>query len=439
MSMKNKKLSLTEFAKRDWLEYAIYTLEDRHIPSMIDGLKPSQRFIMYSALKHAKDRAIKVVEIAGPISSYGYHHGETSAQDAAIKMASNWENNVPMLEGKGNFGSRMVQKAASARYVFAKVHKNFHNLFVDTQLAPEHPDEEIKIPRYYLPLIPTVLLNGVQGSATGFATNILPYDIADIVKLCKDHVAGKKIANKTIIPKYPQFRGHVQPNDNGGYDLVGDYELIGKTKLVIKDIPYQYDRESYIKVLDDLEERELIVDYVDQCSKDGFKFTVTLKRDFSGNIEKVFKLRKSVKENLTVLDHNNKFREYSSPIPLIQDFCDIRISYVQARIDTTIKDLNHDMALLKEKVKFIQHVIDNKIVFKNKNKSQLTDHLLALKFKAEHTDSLLSMNFYHLTVDEINKLEEKYKQLEERLTYFKATTAEKEYTIDLDRLGKEYK
>lgn len=437
--MKNKKITLTEIANTSWKEYSLYTLEERALPSMIDGLKPSQRFIMYSALKNARDKLAKVVEIAGSVSSYGYHHGETSAQDAAVSMASDWKNNIPLLEGKGMFGNRLVKKAASPRYIFAKVHKNFGNIFTDTHLAPEHPDEEISTPKFYLPLIPFVLLNGVDGTATGFATTILPYDINDVTKLTRDCVKGKDISKKVILPKFPQFRGKVEPNDNGGYDLVGTYDRVGKTKLVITELPYQYDRESYIKVLDDLEEREVISDYTDNCSQEGFKFTITLKRDFDGDIEKLFKLRRSTKENLNVIDHTGKLREYNSPVDLIKDFCAIRLPYVQARIDTKIREVTDTMSLIKSKIKFIKSVIDSKVAFKNKGKKELTQHLIELKFNEAHIEHLLNMNFYHLTVEEMEKLGLKYLELEKELSYLKGTTAEVEYELDLDKLIKEYK
>lgn len=435
---KNKKITLTEIANSSWKEYALYTLEERALPSMIDGLKPSQRFIIYSALKNAKDKLAKVVEIAGTVASYGYHHGETSAQDAAVSMACDWANNIPLLQGKGYFGNRLVNKAASPRYIYAKMHQNFHNIFLDTNLAPRNPDDEVQTPLFYLPIIPFVLMNGIRGTATGYGTNILPYDINDIIKLSKERIKGKDILKKTILPKFPQFNGKVELNVKGGYDLVGTFERPAQTKLIITEIPYQYDREEYIKVLDDLEEKEIILSYSDEC-RDNFRFSIKLKRDFDGDIEKVFKLRRSMTENLNVIGYNGKLREFQSPVELIQEFCDIRLPYVQARIDTTISSLNEDMALIIAKIKFIKNVLDNKIIFKGKTKRQLSDHLTELKFKDVHIDALLGMHFYHLTQEEIDKLGMKYNELEDKLKYFQSTTAETEYLLDLDKLTKEYR
>jgi DNA gyrase/topoisomerase IV subunit A len=437
--MKNKNITLSQIAKQYWREYALYTLEDRAIPSIVDGLKPSQRFILYSALKNAKDKFIKVAEIAGNVSSYGYHHGEVSVENAATAMSSTWQNNNPLLEGDGNFGSRLIQKAAAARYIYATVSKNFFDFFTDTDLAPPNEDEDIKTPRYYLPLIPYVLLNGVSGVATGFATNILPYDAKDVTKLIMDHLSGKNIDSRKLVPKYPQFTGKIEPNIKGGWDLVGTYELKSKTKLTITEIPYQYDRESYIEVLDALEENGVIANYSDECGMHGFQFGVTLPRNFAGDIEKVFKLRKSVMENLSVINHDGKLKEYSTPIELIKDFCDFRITYVKKRIEKEIIDLMHDMALLKSKITFIEMILANKIIFKQKSKKILIEDLIKSKFRPDHINSLLNMNFYHLTTDEIDKLSDRYLDLNDRLTYCKATTPEIEYGIDLNKLYKTIK
>jgi len=437
--MNNECIKLEEFAETRWKQYSLYTLEERALPSMIDGLKPSQRFIIYSALKNAKDKFVKIVELCGPISSYGYHHGEASANDAAILMAQAWNNNCPLLESRGNFGSRMIQEAAAPRYIFAKLHSNFYDIFADTDLAPAHDDPEVKIPKYYLPIIPFVLLNGIRGTATGFATNILPYDLKDIIKLCKDHISGKNISSRSLTPSYPNFRGKIEKNEKDGWDLVGTFQQLSKTNLVITELPFQYDRESYIEILDDLEDRGVIVGYKDQCDQNGFKFSVTLSRNFNDDIEKTFKLRKSVVENLNVIGADGTLKEYASPIDLIKDFCDFRLSYVQKRIDHEIKKLKDEMSLLKSKITFIEYVLENRINFKGKNKNQLRNELLNLQFIETHVDHLLNMNFYHLTKEEIEKIEDKYLSLNDRLKYLKSTTSVTEYGLDLDNLLKKIK
>lgn len=437
--MKPKKLNISTIAKTRWLEHAVYTLEQRAIPSMIDGLKPVQRFILYSTIKNARDRFAKVAEIASSVSGYGYHHGESSSQDAASLMGALWANNVPVLESKGSFGTRLVRKAAAARYIHAKLGKNFDLLFKDTELAPIHDDEEHIPPKFYLPIIPYVLLNGVKGIATGFATNIMPYNAVEVTKLCKDYLSGKKIDKHVLVPSFPDFDGSVAIRPEGGFEISGCYEKKSLTKLEITELPYDYDREKYVKILDDLEENGTIVSYLDK-SKQKFNFIVTLRRDFKDDdIEKVFKLKSAMTENLTVIDQHGKPKVYDNPVHLIKDFCDFRLIYVQKRIDAEILALIALIELLHEKARFISLVLANKIQFKGKSKASLIQELISHKFKDEHHDALLSMNFYHLTTEKIADLKAKIEDLDKRLEYCRHTTKEKEYLIDIEQVLKSLK
>lgn len=434
---REEKISLSNLANREWLDFSIYNLNERAIPSFVDGLKPSQRFILYSAIKNAKDSFKKVVEIAGVVASYGYHHGEGAAADACTYMSAPWRNNNPLLSADGNFGTRIIKEASAARYIYAKLSHHFHNIFNDINLCPAHEDEDIKIPKYYLPIIPYVLLNGVSGVATGFACNILPYDAKEVTRACMDYLSGKSIDNKQLTPKFPQFTGNVEHVVDKTWNLIGTYELRGN-KLTITEIPYQYDREEYIQVLDSLEEKGIVVRYDEDCVN-GFKFNITLNKSFTGNIIDTFKLRRSITENLNVITQEGRLKEYNSPIQLIKDFVDFRLGWVEKRINKEKEDLYSIMNLIKSKIKFIELVIKNKIIFKEKSKKQLTDELSVLKFPVDHIDAVLSMSFYHLTVEEIDKLSNKYLELNERLEYLKKTTPEIEYGIDLDTLNKKLK
>lgn len=430
------ELKLSEYANGAWRDFSLYTIENRAIPSLVDGFKPVQRFIMYSALKNAKDRMLKVSALAA-VAEYGYHHGDAPAQDAARAMAADWCNNQPFLLGDGNFGDRLVNEPAAPRYVFAKVNPEFFKLYKDFDLCPTHEDEEHIPPAYYLPIIPTVLLNGISGIATGYATDILPYSVADVSKLCKLYVAGKDISTTEIHPTFYGFKGQVVPNDKGGYDQIGTYELIGKTTMVITEVPFKFQRETYIKVLDDLEEAGLILGYDDQCDDSGFKFRVNLKRGMDtkkpDDLIKMFKLRASVSQNLVVLDQNRKLRKFDTVQELIKEFCDFRMPFYAERIRVRLADATKRRAIAIAKIKFIQMVLDNKLVFKGKSKVELTDEL-AQKFDLELIPYLLGMDFYALTQDEIKKQMETAKALDTEQNYWKMATPEDQFQKDLKEL-----
>lgn len=167
--------TVTNLIDNDYKDYSKYVLYSRAIPSLIDGLKPSQRKILYTATKVAKTSRIKTASLAGAvIEKANYHHGDASLNDAINKMAQTFNNNLPLLSGEGSFGSRLVQEAAAARYTFVRLNDNFNKYFVDTDILLAGEDPEDPEPRFYLPTIPWVLVNGISGIAVGFATEIQP-------------------------------------------------------------------------------------------------------------------------------------------------------------------------------------------------------------------------------------------------------------------------
>lgn len=150
-------------AANEWLSFAKYTVESRAIPNMIDGLKPVQRFYLYSSIINSKRDFKKVSAVSGIISDYGYNHGEGSAAGSGQLMAAVWNNNLCLIEGRGSFGTRLVQEAGAPRYVYTRLHDNFNKYIKDVELSPKHEDPEHEPPAFYLPVIPLVLVNGTKG------------------------------------------------------------------------------------------------------------------------------------------------------------------------------------------------------------------------------------------------------------------------------------
>lgn len=435
-----REYPVSEIAKNEWKAFAMYTVEARAIPNMIDGLKPVQRFYLYSSIKNSAKDFKKVSAISGVVSDYGYNHGESSAAGAGQLMAADWSNNICLVEGRGSFGTRLVQSAAAARYTYTRLHENFKRYVKDLELSPVHSDPEHEPPAFYLPVIPLVLANGVKGIATGFATSILPRDPLSLAKACKEYIETGKIKKKTKI-KFPQFKGSVTYNETENrYYCNGIFEKKSKTVLLITEIPYGFDREGYIEVLDKLEEKGDIVGYDDLCDKTGFKFEVKLKQQISANWEddkiiKEFKLSKPFTENLTVIDANGKLKEYVDERDLIVDFSDYRLGVLQKRIDLRIKDYTEEARWLKVKMQFIQSVIDNKIIFKNKKKAEVETQIFASTDAIpEDTDRLLRINILSLTDEMVKELK---KQIEEALTtlkYWKGTSSKEQFLKDLEEL-----
>ena len=433
--------TLSEIADNEMREFAMYTIANRAIPNMYDGMKPVQRFYLYSSLVNTPKDYKKVSAVSGVVSDYGYNHGEGSAAGAGQLMAATWNNNICLVEGRGSFGTRQIQEAGAPRYVYTRVHSNFNKYIKDIDLAPEHYDPEHTPPQFYLPVIPLVLANGTKGIATGFATNILPRSEADIIKACKEYITKGKITSRLSV-SFPDFKGITQYDSlSDRYLCYGTYERPSKTQIVITEIPYGYDRESYVKILDKLEDDGRIVGYEDQCSNHGFRFEVKLKiaeankLNTAEKINKLFKLEKTFSENLTVIDENFKLREYSDERELIKDFCEFRIGILQKRIDNRIAEYNEEVRWLGVKAEFIQAVLEDKITFKGKNKADVSKQILAETSALESDcDRLLRMNLLTLTMEQIKDLMEQIKKAKTELTYWQSTTTKDQFLGDLKEL-----
>lgn len=437
--------TLTDIIDKEAKDYAIYTVENRAIPNMIDGLKPVQRFVLYRALemgKSDKDKVHKVAAIAGGVADAGYNHGEASAQDACAKMANTWANNVPLLFGEGSFGSRLVQEAAQSRYIHAKVHQNFYDLYKDNDIAPKHIDLDHKPPTYYLPLIPTVLLNGIKGIATGYATNILPHSIQSVIECTKLALKGE--LNKEPDVAYPLFYGDIIPLGDGRYELHGKYELVSKTVMHIKEIPYKWDRAKYIeKILDPLETNGYIT-YDDECSKKGFGFKIKFRKDYQfpldkdklhEKIMKDFGLIETVSQLITVIDENGQLNDkFKNASELINHFVKVRLSFIDKRIENNIQVCTDKFNTAVRKAKFINDVINEVIILKGKTRKQLLDELSNHELYKDSAQELVQMPLYSITSDEAKKLADTARKLKLDLKYWKETTAQIEYTKDLDTL-----
>lgn len=430
---------LSNVASREWKSFAMYTVENRAIPNMIDGLKPVQRFYLYSSIVNTKRDFKKVSAVSGIISDYGYNHGEGSAAGSGQLMAATWNNNICLVEGRGSFGTRLIQDAGAPRYVYTRLHDNFNKYIKDVDLSPVHEDPEHEPPAFYLPVIPLVLANGTKGIATGFATNILPHCPESLAEACSEYLRTKKISADTIKVKFPEFEGTVEqdPLEPKRYTVFGVYRKTSKTQLQITEVPYGFDREGYVKVLDKLEDDGDIVSYEDLCDKSGFRFDVKLKQNTSAKwnekqIIAKFKLSKVLSQNLTVIDYDGKLREYDDARNIVMDFCDYRYGILEQRINKNISKYNSELNWLNIKMEFIQLVLDDKITFKNKNKKQIgSDIVTILPEASAHVDRLLSIPFSNLTSEEIQSLEKQIKQAEKDLDFWQRTSPKKQFLSDL--------
>ena len=428
---------VTRLIDEQYKDYSKYVLYSRAIPHMIDGLKPSQRKILFTALKTAKNNRIKTASLSGnTISQANYHHGDASLNDAITKMVQTFANNVPLLEGEGSFGSRLVPEAAAPRYTYTKMSGNFERFFADTMVAPKSLDPEDPEPMFYLPKIPWVLVNGIKGIAVGFATEIQPRSPSLLAEVCTDYLKGKDISNVDILPSFPDFYGKIYKTGDDTF-CEGTFKRPAPTKLMITEVPVGFNRESYVDVLDKLEEEGKIVGYTDRCDKSGFKFDITLKnKDAKISDEKIittFKLRKKLNENLTVVNQDGKLKVYDTPNEIVADFCDYRITKYTERYEYYIAEGKKDLSVMQSKIKFIEMVLDGTLDFNNKNRKELKKELTP-HFDGDIIETLIKMPIYSLCEDELNKLKKDGTDLYKQIEQWKTVDVRKEFVKELKGL-----
>jgi len=418
-------MNISELIDGKYKDYSKYVLYSRAIPHMIDGLKPSQRKILFTALKTAKNNRIKTASLSGnTISSANYHHGDASLNEAITKMVQVHSNNIPLLDGEGSF-----------RYTFVKMSANYDKYFADTMVADKSADPEDPEPEFYLPIIPWVLVNGIKGIAVGFATEIQPRNPKEISKLCQTYLQRKNIDKEKLLPYYPEFSGKVYEENDEIY-CEGEFTLTGQTKLEITEVPVGFNRETYVQILDKLEDTGKIVSYTDKCDKTGFKFDVTLKRAkklTDHQIVSLFKLRKKINENITVITEKGNLKVYDSPINIIKDFCDYRILKYDERYKYLISEGTETLKVIQAKIKFIEMVINGTLDFKNKNRQAIIKDLTNT-FEPSIIDLLIKMPIYSLCQDEKDKLIDEGSDLQCQIRDWKVIDTTKEFIKELKKL-----
>lgn len=430
MTISNKK-TVSEIIDTEYLEYSMYTLEQRAIPSVVDGLKPVQRKILYAMLNEHSGKKVKLNDL-GSISKLNYHHGEVSAIAAAVGMSQDWSNNAPLFDGHGSFGSRMIQEAAAPRYIFASLSEHYKKFFCDTEVAPKSFDEENKEPAYYLPIIPWVLVNEISGISVGFKCTILPRSIKDVMDATKAYLKNPKRfleANESIKPTYPHFRGEVIQHSENQWKTQGIINYIGKNYFEISELPVGLDRETYVTFLNELCDKDLIKDYEDNCSGAGFGFnikvTIAQKEAIEKDPYKYFKLEKIHTEILTTLGHDGKLKIFQSVAELVAYFCDFRLTMFQSKIEYDCAKLNQEITYNVDKQKFISDVINDKITLRNTSKIEMLDYINKWITKAEHGKSFVKIPLYECTNDEFESLNNKIITLQKSLSDLDSLTPEK--------------
>jgi DNA topoisomerase-2 len=380
----------------------------RSIPSMIDGLKPGQRKVIFGAFKRNLVSDQKVVELAGYISEVAaYHHGEQSLQQTIIGLAQTYvgSNNINCLEPSGNFGSRLSggSDAASARYIHTRLSPFARRIFSkldEPNLEYQDDDGKVIEPKVYVPIIPMVLVNGADGIGTGWSTSIPNYHPMDIVENLKRRMGRldpEDPEGKPFVPMTPWFRGWkgvVEPEGPNRYRFNGiiKQDEQNPNEIHVTELPIRMWTDDFKSKLEDIIRAEktpsFIKDYREFNDHSTVHFIIEmedkhLKAALDEGLMEKFKLSKTIATtNIVAFNTRGQIKKYDNAEQIMEEYYHFRLEKYEERKKHWLGVYHADYRKLKNQYRFISEIIEDKLIVNKKKKTVLIQELRDRKYEA---------------------------------------------------------
>lgn len=395
----------SEYINNQRKAYSLYVLGSRAIPFLADGLKAAARRVLWVARTGEKYKTATLAGRALPL------HPHAPPEGAINTLAAPYGNNIPLFDGQGAFGTMLNPTAyGAARYTSVKVSQFTKDVvFRDLDLAPmtENYDGTEEEPIHLLPLVPLIVLNPTSGIAVGFATNILPRTLEDIINL-QIKVLRKQKTLPKINPTFLPTKSEAVSQDGTMFYFNGVLQVINTTTIEIQALPYNTSHEKYVEHLEKLIETNKIVDYEDN-SKDKICITVKFKR---GQLAKysddkllaLLKLVSRESENLTFIDTDNETVDNATAEEVVRRFTDWRLTWYKARYEKLLAEVEEEIQRYKDILLAIKKNVGG-MAKKIESRSELTEFLDEIG--VVNVDYIAGFPVYRFTVEEKNKTEKK--------------------------------
>ncbi|PLB34944.1 DNA topoisomerase 2 [Aspergillus candidus] len=389
------KISYTDFINK---ELILFSMADnmRSIPSVVDGLKPGQRKVLYTCFRRNLRKDMKVVELAGYVSGQtAYQHGEGSLQQTIVGLAQTFvgSNNVNCLEPSGNFGSRLQggSDCASARYIYTRLSPFARRVFhaADDPLLTYNEDDGAKIePEIYVPVVPMILINGADGIGTGWSTSIPNYNPEDVVANLRRLMDGEEV--QTMQPWFRGFTGEVQALGGDRYKFSGIIRESGEKEVEITELPIRSWTQDFKDKLEDIIKADktpsFIKDYKDYNTHTKVHFVIQMDEKHTKikpeDYEDKFKLTKTIAtSNLVAFDPEGRLTKYTTVEDMLKEFYAVRLKFYERRKQHQLAELQRELDKLTNQARFVQMIIDGDLVVSKKKKAVLVRELKDKGFK----------------------------------------------------------
>ena len=444
--------------QRSYIDYAMSVIVGRALPDVRDGLKPVHRRILYTMYESglSSDKPFKKsATCVGDVLGHYHPHGDASVYDAMVRLAQDFSMRYMLVDGHGNFGSVDGDPPAAYRYTEARLSKISNEMLrdIEKETVDWDPnfDESRKEPRVLPSRFPNLLVNGSSGIAVGMATNIPPHNLTEVINACicelenpeatvsdlMQHLTGPDFPTRGIIlgrsgirQAYATGRGKVILRARCEFEEHAQ----NRTRIIVTELPYQVNKRQLIRnIADQVHDKRLegISDLRDETDRNGMRVVIELKRDANPQVvlNRLYAqtaLQSSFSINMLALVNNQTQ-------PKILNLKSILDEYLHFQEDLLVRRTRFDLRKAQERAHLLEGLllaqdnIDEVIRIIRSSYDNAKQNLIArFGFSEVQAQAICDMRLIQLQGLNREKLEEEYRQLEEKIAYYQGLLADPE-------------
>ena len=456
--------SLEEIMGERFGTYSKYIIQDRAIPDVRDGLKPVQRRILYSMYKEKNtfDKPYKKsARAVGDVMGKYHPHGDSSIYEAIVRMSQDWKMKEPFVDMQGNNGSIDGDSAAASRYTEARLSEiagvMLQDIDKDTVTMAPNYDDTLLEPTVLPSRFPNLLVNGTTGISAGYATNIPPHNLGEVIDATIDRLDNPNSTLEEIMQfiKGPDFpTGAILEGVDGiksayrtgrGKIILKSRVTIEKNKIIIHEIPYEVNKALLVRKMDEIRiEKKIdgILEVRDESDKDGLQIAVDLKKD--ANAENI--LNYFYKNTELQISYNFNNVVIVNRRPMLLGILGILDAYIAHQKEVVTRRSEFDLRTAKARYHIVEGLIKAisildeviKTIRSSKNKANAIENLVKeYDFTEKQADAIVTLQLYRLTNTDIVSLQEEMKKLLDTMKNLEAILGDEKVLIKV--LKKELK
>lgn len=447
-----QNMSLEDIMGERFGRYSKYIIQERALPDIRDGLKPVQRRILYSMNKDGNtfEKGFrKSAKSVGNVMGNFHPHGDSSIYDAMVRMSQDWKNRETLIEMHGNNGSMDGDPAAAMRYTEARLSEIAGYLLqdIDKNTVPWawNFDDTEKEPTVLPAAFPNLLVNGATGISAGYATDIPPHNLAEVIdavvymidhpsakveKLMEflpgpDFPTGAIIQGKDEIKKaYETGKGRVVVRSRTAIETLKG----GKKQIVATEIPYEVNKAVLVKKIDDVRVNNKvpgIAEVRDESDRDGLRIAIELKKDADEEtiLNYLFKYTDlQVNYNFNMVAIDNYTPRQVGIVPMLSSYIAHRKDIIVARSKFDKEKAEKRLHIVEGLIRVIS-ILDEVIALirASENKADAKENLkVSYEFSEEQAEAIVTLQLYRLTNTDIVTLENEEAELRDKITMLKA-------------------